>query len=64
MIKENEVNKGITVKTEKLSAVKARQSIWTTADAQATAGLSDEDMVITYTKVTPFGRYLLAIEAA
>jgi hypothetical protein len=50
------------VKVEVLSAVKARQAIWTTADQQATVGLSDSDLVRTYTEVTPFGRFLLAIE--
>jgi hypothetical protein len=53
-----------TVKVEQLKAVKARQAIWTDADKKATEGLSDEDMVTTYTQVTPFGRYLIAIEPA
>jgi hypothetical protein len=57
-------NTNLITKTEKLGAVKARQSIWTIADQKATAGLTDDDMVITYTKSTPFGRYLLAIEKA
>jgi hypothetical protein len=56
--------RNIITKTEILAAVKARQVIWTTADAQATAGLTDSDMVITYTEITPFGRYLVAIEPA
>jgi hypothetical protein len=56
--------RNIITNTETLAAVKARQVIWTTADAQATAGLTDSDMVITYTEITPFGRYLVAIEPA
>jgi len=56
--------RNIITKTETLAAVKARQFIWTTADAKATAGLTDSDMVITYTEITPFGRYLVAIEPA
>ena len=51
-------------KIETLGEVKARQVIWTTADARATEGLADSDLVRTYTEVTPFGRYLLAVEPA
>ena len=56
--------RNIIAKTETLAEVKARQLIWSSADSEATAGLLDSDMVITYTQNTPFGRYLLAIEAA
>lgn len=49
-------------KIETLAAVKARQAIWTAADREATVGLSDSDLVRTYTEVTPFGRFLMAIE--
>jgi hypothetical protein len=52
------------IAVETLGAVKARQMIWTTADAEATRGLSDSDLVRTYTQVTPFGSYLRAIEPA
>lgn len=52
----------LVIKVEQLKAVKARQAIWTDADKRATEGLTDEDMVTTYTQVTPFGRFLVAIE--
>ena len=56
--------KELTKRYERLGAVKARQIIWTDRDAQSTQGLTDDDMVYTYTQVTPFGNYLMAIEVA
>lgn len=50
------------IKVESLGAVKARQMIWTAADAEATRGLSDSDLVRTYTEVTGFGSFLMGIE--
>lgn len=52
----------MNIRIEVLADVKARQVIWTAADRAATAGLSDSDLVRTYTEVTPFGRFLVAIE--
>lgn len=52
------------VTIEPLRDVKARQVVWTDADKRATAGLADGDMVRTYTQVTPFGSYLIAVEPA
>lgn len=58
------MNTEYTLRLETLGAVKSRQAIWTTADQQATEGLADTDMVHTYTRCTPFGNFLIAIEPA
>ena len=50
------------IKIEPLGAVKARQVLWLLGDAAKTEGLSDTDLVRTYTEVTPFGNYLIGIE--
>ena len=49
-------------RTETVAAVKARQVIWPDWMAQATEGLADTDLVTTYTDVTGFGNYLMAIK--
>jgi len=53
-----------SVTVEKLGAVKARQVIWTTRDAEATAGLPDDALVNVVRNCTPFGIFLLAVSPA
>ena len=55
-------NRNYRQRTERLADVKARQLVWTW-EAE-TAGLGDDDLVETLTKVTPFGTYLLAVKPA
>lgn len=59
---DSTTNTNIKITTETLADVKARQAIWTFTNE--TAGLDDTDLVITYTRCTPFGNYLLAVEVA
>ena len=54
---------GITENTERLAAVKARQTIWVDWMRQATDGLADDALVTTISRCTPFGTYLLEIRA-
>ncbi len=49
-------------RTERLGDVKARQGVWVWQDE--TAGLTDDDLVVTLSKYTPFGTYLLAVKPA
>ena len=45
---------------ESLKEVKSRQAIWAEWMQKAAEGLKDSDKVISYTKFTPFGNFLLA----
>lgn len=45
---------------ETLKKVKSRQVIWAEWMQKAAEGLKDSDKVISYTKFTPFGSFLLA----
>lgn len=49
---------------ERLGHVKSRQVIWADWMREATAGLTDDDTVITLTNSTPFGNYLIGIKPA
>jgi hypothetical protein len=55
-------NRNYKEKTERLGDVKSRQVMWLWE--KETAHLSDDDMVVTVTEVTPFGNYLLSIQSA
>lgn len=50
-----------TTTTETVASVRARQSVWVTWMAEATAGLADTDLVEATTDRTPFGNYLVAL---
>jgi hypothetical protein len=52
----------LTEAYETVRQVRNRQVIWTDWHKEATDGLSDDDIVVTHTRVTPFGRYLIRIE--
>lgn len=54
---------GITENTERLATVKARQTIWVDWMRQATEGLTDDALVNTVSRSTPFGTFLLDIRA-
>jgi hypothetical protein len=45
---------------ETLKEVKSRQAIWAEWMQKAAEGLKDNDKVISYTKFTPFGNFLIA----
>lgn len=53
-----------TTATSTLASVKERQVIWPKWMQDRTAGLADNDLVVTTTKVTPFGNYLLDVQPA
>ena len=48
----------IIEKLETVRAVRSRQIMWLDWHQNATAGLTDDDLVITVTRQTPFGNYL------
>jgi len=50
------------MRTETVAAVRERQACWVGWMQDATAGLDDDDLIVTHTAVYPFGSYLLAIE--
>jgi len=58
------MNKNIRTSVEPLGAVKMRQMLWVDWMKQASAGLSDDDLVMSVTQITPFGSYLLHFERA
>ena len=47
-------------RVETLKEVKSRQAIWTEWMQKAAEGLNDDSLILTYTKFTPFGSYLIA----
>ncbi len=51
-------------KIERLGDVRARQTLWVQWMQDSTEGLTDDDLVITYTDRTPFGNYLLGLSPA
>ena len=51
----------IIERTESVRSVKARQVIWVDWMREATEGLTDDDMVQTVSRWTPFATYLLGI---
>lgn len=46
-------------RVETLKQVKSRQAIWTEWMQKAAEGLNDDSLILTYTKFTPFGSYLI-----
>lgn len=48
----------IVERLETVREVRSRQVIWLDWHRQATTGLTDDDLVITLTRSTPFGNYL------
>ena len=52
-------NKNYRQRTERLADVKARQMVWVWE--KETEGLTDDDLVETISRVTPFGTYLLQV---
>jgi hypothetical protein len=51
------------LRIEPLASVKRRQVMWLDWMADATEGLTDDDMVETISEDTPFGTFLLNIRA-
>lgn len=51
-------------KVETVAAVRLRQRMWVDWMREATEGLTDDDLVLTLSEITPFGTYLLHMEPA